>query len=207
MGTLYFWAYRLQIGTNRNSGRNQEVAKLGPPPNRTSIGNILAWVCTVPNVAYSVNLENSLKNPLSAQNGQFWAEIDFFMLVGQICHTFGFPKHKNWSRPKMGRFRPNSRFLPLCCKNDVRCKKNVLTWPQNQYFCFNWPFYVVNMGQNCFEKPTNKFSCQMLHNLTAWTILLNKIFVKNDFIIAKFSQKAEFVGFINVRCLIKSPEW
>ena len=37
-------------------------------------------------------------------------------------------------------------------------------------------------------------------------ILLNKIFVKNDFIIAKFSQKAEFVGFINVRCLIKSPE-
>ena len=95
MGTLYFWAYRLQIGTNRNSGRNQEVAKLGPPPNRTSIGNILAWVCTVPNVAYSVNLENSLKNPLSAQNGQFWAEIDFFMLVGQICHIFGFPKHKN----------------------------------------------------------------------------------------------------------------
>ena len=37
-------------------------------------------------------------------------------------------------------------------------------------------------------------------------IILNKIFVKNDFIIAKFSQKAEFVGFINVRCLIKSPE-
>ena len=107
MGTLYFWAYRLQIGTNRNSGRNQEVAKLGPPPNRTSIGNILAWVCTVPNVAYCVNLENSLKYPLSG--------------------------------PK----RP---------------------------------------------------------------ILLNKIFVKNDFIIAKFSQKAEFVGFINVRCLIKSPE-
>ena len=84
-----------------------EVAGLGPPPNGTSIGNILAWVCTVPNVAYCVNLENSLKYPLSG--------------------------------PK----RP---------------------------------------------------------------ILLNKIFVKNDFIIAKFSQKAEFVGFINVRCLIKSPE-
>ena len=80
---------------------------MGPPPNGTSIGNILAWVCTVPNVAYYVNIENSLKFPLSA--------------------------------PK----RP---------------------------------------------------------------ILLNKIFVKNDFIIAKFSQRADFVGFINVRCLIKSPE-
>ena len=80
---------------------------MGPPPNGTSIGEILAWVSTVPNVAYCVSIENSLKFPLSG--------------------------------PK----RP---------------------------------------------------------------ILLNKIFVKNDFIIAKFSQKAEFVGFINVRCLIKSPE-
>ena len=80
---------------------------MGPPPNGTSIGNILAWVCTVPNVAHCVNLENSLKYPLSG--------------------------------PK----RP---------------------------------------------------------------ILFNKIFVKNDFIIAKFCQEAYFVGFLNVSRLIKSPE-
>ena len=100
MGTLYFWAYRLQIGTNRNSGRNQEVAKLGPPPNRTSIGNILAWVSTVPNVAYSVNLENSLKNPLSAQNGQFWAEIDFLCWLAKFAIYLAFPNIKIDLGPK-----------------------------------------------------------------------------------------------------------
>ena len=54
------------------------------------------------------------------------------------------------------------------------------------------------MGQNRFKKHTNKFLCQLLHNLTARTILLNKIIVKNDFIIAKFPQEADFVGFLNV---------
>ena len=127
MGTLYFWAYRLQIGTNRNSGRNQEVAKLGPPPNRTSIGNILAWVCTVPNVVYSVNLENSFKNPLSAQNSQFWAEIDFFMLVGQICHIFGFPKHKIDLGPKWADLGQTVASCRYAAKMMSDAKKNVLT--------------------------------------------------------------------------------
>ena len=67
---------------------------MGPPPNGTSIGEILAWVSTVPNVAYCVSIENSLKFPLSAQNGQFWAGEFFFLAFGQICQTFGLPKHQ-----------------------------------------------------------------------------------------------------------------
>ena len=107
----------------------------------------------------------------------------------------------------LGRSGQSQWHLPLCCKNEIWCKKNVPTWPLNQYFCSSWPLYVVNMGQNRFKKHTNKFLCQPLHNLTARTILLNKIIVKNDFIIAKFPQEADFVGFLNVEWLIKSPEW